>query len=647
MASQRRLLISVIILLVCCLDSGQALPQNQPPEALKAADVIAYLKETIDWYRGTAVEQQIANEPSDIAYLSENRGTSGQIVRLAFEFARLEEQNESKQPEAGQAQGQGNAPSQYQRLVQAAASADQKVEQSQKELQSLRKRLETAPEKNRPALDSLIAETQSELAFQQARRDALRNLLQFASETSAKELGAVGLRGQIEELARSVPASLSGSSAAAPEQAGTEQTSPKPSPSLKKEQPSGIWGLATDLFRLSRKKRALDRQIQSTDHLMQTVTNLRLPLVSILRDLIQTGDQLSNQPDSSNPATLAQQKKQLDALTLRFKEASSGLLPLSKQQIMLDVYKRTLANWRDAVRMEYADEMRSFLVRMGVLVMIIAAVFVAGEFWRRAIFRYVREPRRRYQFLLFREIMTGVAVAVIIVITFATELGSVVTFAGLLTAGVAVAMQSVILSVAGYFFLMGKYGVRVGDRVQIGNVTGEVVDIGLVRLHLLELTGGGTEAQPSGRVVAFSNSVVFQPTSGVFKKIPGTSFVWHEISLTFSAENDYRLIQERIARAVDIALKDHREEIVRQGRHMEQTLNAISAIELKPETRLHFTTSGIEVTVRFPVEFRNAVDIDHHMMREVNAAIEQEPALKLAGSGAPTLRTNVATPKAS
>ncbi len=93
---------------------------------------------------------------------------------------------------------------------------------------------------------------------------------------------------------------------------------------------------------------------------------------------------------------------------------------------------------------------------------------------------------------------------------------------------------------------MGKYGIRVGDRVQIAGVTGEVVDIGLVRLHLLELSSGGTDAQPSGRVVAFSNSVVFQPTSGVFKKIPGTNFLWHEISLTFSSESNYRIIQERI-----------------------------------------------------------------------------------------------------
>ncbi|MRS03417.1 mechanosensitive ion channel family protein [bacterium] len=293
---------------------------------------------------------------------------------------------------------------------------------------------------------------------------------------------------------------------------------------------------------------------------------------------------------------------------------------------------------------EYRDVLRSFLIRLGSLILIIAAVFAMGAAWRRAILRYVQETRRRYQFLLFRKIVIWIAVGAIIAFTFVTELGSVATFAGLLTAGLAVALQNVILSVAGYFFLIGKYGIRVGDRVQIAGVTGEVVDIGIVRFHLLELGSGGEDAQPSGRVVAFSNSIVFQPASTVFRQIPGTSFVWHEISLTFSPEGNYRMIQERITNAVDIALKDHSGELERQMRHMEQTLNAISSIELRPRTRLHMTASGIEVTVRFPVGLQNAADIDDRVMREIYAAIDQEPKLKLIGSGTATLRTDISTP---
>src|SRR6202012_6001434 len=105
-----------------------------------------------------------------------------------------------------------------------------------------------------------------------------------------------------------------------------------------------------------------------------------------------------------------------------------------------------------------------------------------------------------------------VVIVAIVGLSFVTEISSFATFAGLITAGVAVAMQSVLLSIVGYFFLIGKYGIRVGDRVQIGTVVGQVVELGLVRMHLLELSGTGS-ASETGRVIGIANLVVFQSSN--------------------------------------------------------------------------------------------------------------------------------------
>ena len=95
----------------------------------------------------------------------------------------------------------------------------------------------------------------------------------------------------------------------------------------------------------------------------------------------------------------------------------------------------------------------------------LAAVMVGSELWRRAVLKYVREPRHRNQLLLLRRIITWMLILLILSLTFITRLSSFATFAGLLTAGLAVAMQSVLVSLVGYFILIGKYGLRVGDRV--------------------------------------------------------------------------------------------------------------------------------------------------------------------------------------
>src|SRR5512147_3245467 len=241
-AFARRLVIFATFL-AACLGGSPASSQNPSQSTSKGAGVVEFLTETIGWYRGIAVEQQIANEPGDVTFLNENRRISDGIVRLAFDFARLAEKSESAQSKGGRAQEQADTSSPYQRLTQAVAKADQQVEQSQNELQSLRQKMATAPAGKRTALESQIGVTQSELAFRQARRDVLRDILQFTAGTGT---GSADLRAQVEELARSVPAALTGAEDPSPERPVTGSPAEGIQSSMNRQQASGIWGLGAD-----------------------------------------------------------------------------------------------------------------------------------------------------------------------------------------------------------------------------------------------------------------------------------------------------------------------------------------------------------------------------------------------------------------
>ncbi len=235
-----------------------------------------------------------------------------------------------------------------------------------------------------------------------------------------------------------------------------------------------------------------------------------------------------------------------------------------------------------------------------------------------------------------RKIAVWCGITLVLIFAFVSELGAVATFAGLITAGVAVALQNVIVSIVGYFFLIGRFGIRVGDRVQVASVTGEVVDIGLVRFHLMELSSSAADAEPTGRVAAFSNSVVFQSNTGLFKQIPGTNFIWHEIVLTFARESNYQEIRTRVEKAIDTAFADYRDSLELQRRQMEMSLSSIAANELKPRARIHFTTSAIEVVVRYPVVMDKAAEIDERIIGEMFSAAYAEPKLKLMNAEVPT-----------
>jgi small-conductance mechanosensitive channel len=627
--------VTLAILCLALPGVGQA---NSPAGAQTAVDpakIVQFLSATISWYRQRAAEQKIANEPSDLTYLRQNARIADQTVQQAFEFARSEAQRQSQRHVVQQTTEPQNASSQYQRLNQALQTVEQQIQQTQTELQSNRDKLARSSAAKRGQLQAQVDELQSELGLLNARHDALQTLAEFVSSSGNGK--QIGLRPQIEELARSVPPALSGGPMANQAQS-TQQASSYTSPALPaKSQPNGIWALIADLLHLSDKIRSIGSQLSATEGLRKTADLLRAPLGSDLGSLIQQGNQLFAAADTSDPAGLAQETQKLDALTAQFKQVTATLLPLSKVEVLLGIYETTLTNWRESVRDEEHDELRELLLRLGVLAVLIALVFAVGEAWRRATFRYVHDIRRRYQFLLLRRIVIWAAVLIIVIFTFASQLSSAVTFAGLITAGIAVAMQNVITSIVGYFFLIGKYGLRVGDRVQIAGVTGEVVDIGLVRIHLMELSGP-SDSQPTGRIVAFSNSVVFQAGPGIFKQIPGTNFIWHELKLTLASETDYHQARERITQAVEAALGNYRENIAAQRRLVERNLSTVSAAELQPKIRLHYAATGIEATIRFPVEIGKAAEIDDHLMRELIAAFDREPKMKLISAEIPSAK---------
>jgi len=257
---------------------------------------------------------------------------------------------------------------------------------------------------------------------------------------------------------------------------------------------------------------------------------------------------------------------------------------------------------------------------VGILLAMLAVVFAGAELWRRLVMRYTHEPRRRYQLLLLRKLTLWTLVVAIVGLTFVTELSSFATFAGLLTAGVAVAMQSVLVSIVGYFFLIGKYGIRVGDRVQIGAVSGEVIDLGLVRMHLMEMNSQGPLGA-TGRVVAFANSIVFQSSGGLFKQIPGVNFVWHETTLKLPADADYSALKDRLKAVVSEVIKEFHEEIVRQTQQIEKTTASNSVGSPLPQVQLHFSATGVDALVRYPVQLQHEAEIDERVSKELMKVI--------------------------
>lgn len=607
-----------------------AAPARGRADTAPGGPVVGAINQAIRWYRQQQAEAELANDPSDVVYADAVRRQARDVLRLVFAWARAQAALEPATGAAGQAAPPaGGAEDLAARVDRAAAAASAATAR----VRTLEQALASAPPGRAGVLQEQVAEARSELALAEARRDTLRAFATFASRRGSG--AAQGLLGQIEELERSVPeaaAAPSGSSAPnGPSSAAPARTA---SPALlRRAAPGGIVALASDAIALGRKLSVLHGGAALTTDLRAALGKLRAPLSAELRATLQQADALTAAPEPPAAAAIQDRTRQIQAVTRRFEGVSSALVPLGKANLLLGTHEATLSEWHDAVDAAWDADLRALALRLGLLAIAIAAVLAASAFWRSATLRYVHDLRRRQQLLVIRRVVVGTAIALMVVFSFATELGSLATFAGFITAGLAVALQNVILSVAGYFLLVGRYGVRVGDRVQVQGVTGDVVDVGVVRLQLVEV---GPDGLPTGRVVAFTNAVLFQPGANFFKQIPGSSFAWHQIAFTLAPDTDYRHAEERLLAAVDQVYRGYEPAMAQQHARMSQHL-AIAVAQPRPSSQLRLVQGGIEMTIRFPVPLERATEIDDRMTRAIVAGIEQEPRLELAGAAQPTL----------
>ncbi len=603
--------------------SQSAVPSAEAtPAPADATAVITYLSNVISWYRHLAVEAQLIRQPEETLFYSNDAQTANQIIALAFVYARAQvaynAKVESQAPHPAAQSGSLNLSDLSQKSAQASAA----VASAQKRLKDLQEGLAKASAGNRATLKSQIAAMQSEVELAQARADALSALAEFVAGNSKSVGEGTGLAAQVDELEQSVPQANSTTKIIPPRIAEPPEI-------------GGIIGMISDLLDLQNQSESLEETISLTTALLRRVNAMRAPLIAELQKLDKRGAELANLGNTGNLKDFRQRRAGYQDLIDAHKQVTDALVPLSKQQVLLALYGDNLSRWRASVDRRATQELRSLTVRLVGLLAILALILAGAYLWRYFTVRFIADPRRRHQLLAARRLVMWVLVVFVILLNFANQVSSLATIMGFAAAGIAVALQNVILSVAGYFFLIGRFGIRAGDRVQIGTVTGDVISIGLVKLTLMELAG--SDRQPTGRVVVYSNAIVFQPSGNFFKQAPGMSFVWNEVRLTLAPDCDYRLAEKRLMDAVDEVFSRYRDKVQGDFRHLESDLHVLLDIP-RPSSRMTLTSNGLEMIIRYPAGVRVSSQVADEVTRRVLDAIRREPALKLVAPGVPNIQ---------
>jgi small-conductance mechanosensitive channel len=615
--------------------------------------VVNHVSRTITWYRRIVALQQLPVDSDDVVPRDRLYQAARASLLLAFDFGHAAGKLTAK-PAAGSGTGSGedSQDSQVQGsgVDRAAARMAARIAGLQSQLSATDQQVTRAAAKDKATLSAKRGEISAALDLAKEIQNTIAQLQRFeeASDTRTNESSGE-LSAQIADLRQSVPELR----AAGPGVRGSETPTPNPaaggsgSPSTAatssgsgsppatppgsaaaasaaetfRPESAGVIALFGKWFSLEEARRQLADAMKQTTGLAKDLTDIRDKVTQEARALARQ----DLDTDSDDPAQLAQSKLKFQQAAARFKQLSTLLIPLGEQGITLDNARGILEEWRDSLSARTATVARYLALRLGFLLGSVAVVLVISEFWRRATFRYLHDSRRRQQFLALRRVAVGLALTFVVIFGLVSEVGSLATYAGLITAGLAVALQNVILAVVAYFFLIGRYGVRVGDRITLAGVTGRVVEIGLVRIYMMELAG--PQLRSSGRMVVLSNAVLFQPTA-LFKQLPGGDFYWHTITLTLAPNTDVDEAEKRLSEAAQSVYEKYRPAIEQQHAALQRFIDFQTAMP-QPEVYARLSTKGLECTVRYPVEPAQAASTDQKMLLAVRQAQSKSPPLQL------------------
>jgi small-conductance mechanosensitive channel len=237
------------------------------------------------------------------------------------------------------------------------------------------------------------------------------------------------------------------------------------------------------------------------------------------------------------------------------------------------------------------------IVQSALLIILIMMTVYLGDRW---VDRYLAEmgPERTRLHTL-RAVIRFAVQAVGVVLILLVILGApqqTTTFLGLATAGITVAMKDFIVAFFGWFVLMGKNGLRVGDLVEINGVAGEVVEINLLRTVLLE-TGNWTDTgHPTGRKVAFVNSYAIE--GHFFNFTTSGQWMWDELQLTVPPNQDPYPLLESIQKTVTEQTETNAAAAEKEWKNTASNYK-VSSVSAAPAVNLRPTSSGVEVHVRY------------------------------------------------
>lgn len=200
-------------------------------------------------------------------------------------------------------------------------------------------------------------------------------------------------------------------------------------------------------------------------------------------------------------------------------------------------------------------------------------------------------------------------------------LQSLATYLGLVSAGIAIALQDPIVNLAGWLFIVSRRPFVMGDRIEIDAMMGDVIDIRLFQFSMLEVGAGRANSEQStGRIIHVPNGRIFK--SAVINTHQGLPYIWNELSITVTFESDWRRAKSMLEDIVERLAPDVTQAAQQYLRRVEKRF-VINYDNVKPVVYTSVGDSGVILTLRYMVDPRRRRGSEQTLWEAILAAFDR------------------------
>ena len=238
----------------------------------------------------------------------------------------------------------------------------------------------------------------------------------------------------------------------------------------------------------------------------------------------------------------------------------------------------------------------------------------------RILWRKTEDPYVRYRWRKATIYVVVIMGLLIVGRIWFVGIQSIATFLGLMTAGLAIALQDLVKSVAGWIFLMWRKPFIIGDRIQVGDNAGDVIDIRLFKFSLVEIGNWVSADQSTGRVIHLPNSLIL--TEVIANYTREFEFIWNEIPVLLTFESDWKKAKEILS---EIALR-HAAHISKDAEKRIKEASKRYLIFFSVLTPTVYTSvkdSGVLLTIRYLISARTRRGSEQAIWEDILVAFSQ------------------------